>query len=69
MGDGGIFTGMLQSIVNAALEGEIDHHLKEQPYDEKGNRRNGHTQKIVRSPAGPLQVQTPGTGKGAMTLY
>jgi transposase-like protein len=64
LGDGGIFTGMLQSIVNAALEGEIDHHLKEQPYDEKGNRRNGHTQKIVRSPAGPLQVQTPRDRKG-----
>lgn len=64
LGDGGIFTGMLQSIVNAALEGEIDHHLKEQAYDKKGNRRNGHTQKIVRSPAGPLHVQTPRDRKG-----
>jgi len=29
VGDGGIFTDMLQAIVNAALEGEMDYHLNE----------------------------------------
>ena len=58
LGDGGIFTDMLQSIVNAALEGEIDHSLQDKlPGDT--NRRNGHTRKVVRSVAGPIEVQTP----------
>jgi transposase-like protein len=59
LGDGGIFTEMLQSMVNAALEGEIDHSLKEEIRSGESNRRNGHTHKIVRSPAGPLEIQTP----------
>jgi transposase-like protein len=58
LGDGGIFTDMLQSMVNAALEGELDDNLKEKlPGDD--NRRNGHTEKIVRSSAGPLAIRTP----------
>jgi transposase-like protein len=59
LGDGGIFTEMLQSMVNAALEGEIDNSLKEEIRSGESNRRNGHTHKIVRSPAGPLEIQTP----------
>lgn len=58
MGDGGIFTDMLQALVNAALEGEMDSNLKEKAPNE-GNRRNGHTEKIVRSAVGPFQVRTP----------
>lgn len=58
LGDGGIFTDMLQSMVNAALEGELDEKLNQKPFDD-ANRRNGHTSKIVRSPAGPLSIQTP----------
>lgn len=59
LGDGGIFTDMLQSFVNAALEGEMDHHLNEQGTTSQTNRRNGHTHKLVRSTAGPLEVHTP----------
>jgi transposase-like protein len=59
LGDGGIFTDMLQTFVNAALEGEMDHHLKDQVPRDKVNRRNGHTHKLVRSAAGPLEVHTP----------
>ena len=58
LGEGGIFTDMLQAFVNAALEGEIDHHLKDQ-VTSSDNRRNGHTHKLVRSSAGPLEVHTP----------
>jgi len=58
LGDGGIFTDMLQSMVNAALEGELEHNLREKlPGD--NNRRNGHTPKVVRSTAGPLSIRTP----------
>lgn len=59
LGDGGIFTDMLQAFVNAALEGEIDSNLKENANTGVDNRRNGHTHKIVRSPAGPLEVHPP----------
>lgn len=59
LGDGGIFTDMLQAMVNAALEGEMDHHLEESRKAGKGNRRNGHTRKAVRSEGGPLDIKTP----------
>lgn len=58
IGYGGIFTELLQSMVNAALEGELDHNLKEK-LEGDNNRRNGHTSKAVRSTAGPLAIRTP----------
>ena len=61
-GDGSIFTEMLQSMVNTALEGEMDAHLKEVEDQDKAqttNRRNGHNQKQVRSSEGPLNIATP----------
>jgi putative transposase len=59
VGDGGIFTDLLQTLVNAALEEEIDASLSENVSSGLKNRRNGHIQKIVRSTAGPLQIKTP----------
>lgn len=59
VGDGGIFTDMLQALVNAALEGEMDHHLKESKLINNDNRRNGHTRKMVKSRVGPIEVFTP----------
>jgi len=64
VGDGGIFTDMLQALVNAALEGEMDHHLNESKLVNKENRRNGHTHKTVKSRVGPLQVNTPRDRRG-----
>lgn len=54
--EGGIFTDLLQAFVNASLEGELDHHLSEK---EQGNRRNGHTNKTVKSQGGNLSIKTP----------
>jgi len=59
VGDGGIFTDMLQALVNAALEGEMDYHLSESKLTDKDNRRNGHTHKTVKSRVGPIEVHTP----------
>jgi putative transposase len=59
VGDGGIFTDLLQALVNAALEGEMDYHLQEVKADNKDDRRNGHTHKVVKSRVGPLAVNTP----------
>lgn len=59
VGPGGIFTDMLQAMVNAALEGEMDYHLKESKLKGNENRRNGHTQKTVKSRVGTIDVKTP----------
>lgn len=59
MGEGGIFTDMLQALVNAALEGEMVGHLAEGKSQGETNRRNGHTQKRVRSTIGEIEVSTP----------
>lgn len=59
VGDGGIFTDLLQALVNAALEGEMDYHLQEVKSDNKDDRRNGHTHKVVKSRVGPIAVNTP----------
>jgi putative transposase len=64
VGDGGIFTDMLQALVNAALEGEMDYHLNESKLVNKENRRNGHTHKTVKSRVGPLDVHTPRDRRG-----
>lgn len=59
LGEKGVFTNLLQSFVNAALEGEMDNFLQEAKDDITDNRRNGHTSKSLRSTAGPLSIQTP----------
>lgn len=59
LGEKGVFTNLLQSFVNAALEGEMDNFLQETKDDITDNRRNGHTSKSLRSTAGPLSIQTP----------
>lgn len=58
-GEGGIFTGLLQSFVNAALEGEMNSFIQESKGADKENRRNGYTSKSLRSTSGPLEIQTP----------
>ncbi len=64
VGNGGIFTDMLQALVNASLEGEMDYHLKESKLTNKDNRRNGHTHKTVKSRVGPIEVHTPRDRRG-----
>lgn len=59
LGEGGIFTNLLQSFVNAALEGEMDNYLQESKGIDSTNRRNGHTSKLLRSTAGPIEIKTP----------
>ncbi|MBE0647337.1 MAG: IS256 family transposase [Bacteroidales bacterium] len=59
VGEDGIFTDLLQAIVNAALEGEMDYHLDESKRTGLSNRRNGVNSKRVRSRVGPLEIGTP----------
>jgi hypothetical protein len=51
LGKDGAFAPLLESILNAALEGEMDAHLTEEER-QKGNRRNGKMQKQVQTPLG-----------------
>ena len=58
LGKDGAFAPLLESILNAALEGEMDAH----PSDEErmsGNRRNGKMQKQVQTSMGEVTVSTP----------
>ena len=59
LGEGGIFTDMLQSMINAALEGEIDYTLASESDTSSKNKRNGYTSKQVRSSAGTLDIRPP----------
>jgi transposase-like protein len=59
LGKGSPFSEMLQGLVNTMLEGEMDSHLETERSGGKKNKRNGYTEKEIRSDAGPLQIRTP----------
>ncbi|WP_370526906.1 IS256 family transposase [Bacteroides sp. 51] len=58
MGKDGAFAPLLESILNAALEGEMDAHLSDAERN-LGNRRNGRMDKQVQTPLGEVTVSTP----------
>jgi putative transposase len=57
-GESGIFTDLLQRMVNLSLEGELESYLEES-VSEKNNRKNGFKKKQVRSTGGMLSINTP----------
>jgi transposase-like protein len=57
-GEDGIFTPLLKQVIEAALEGELDDHLQQTRKQTK-NRRNGHTQKNLKSSLGSIEIFTP----------
>lgn len=58
LGKDGILAPLLENILNAALEGEMDSHMSSEAR-ESGNRRNGYIPKHVQSPVGELKIHTP----------
>ena len=58
LGKGGAFAPLLEKILNAALEGEMDAHMDAEERS-LGNRRNGYTSKQVQTGLGEVTVQTP----------
>jgi hypothetical protein len=60
LGTGGAFSPLLENLLNAALEGEMDAYTSEERIS--GNRRNGYTNKQVQSSLGEVTVHTPATG-------
>ena len=53
------FSGLLQSMVNTMLEGEMEDHLKQSDKLGKKNKRNGYSNKKVISEEGELYISTP----------
>lgn len=62
-GKDGVLAPLLENLLNAALEGEMDAHLSEQERD-MGNRRNGRMPKQIQSSIGELSIDTPRDREG-----
>ena len=54
-GPDGALTGMIQRILQTALDGEMDDHVKK----DRPNRRNGYTDKQVQTSMGPVDIEPP----------
>lgn len=63
-GKDGALTPLLKKVIEAALEGELDEHIKETKQD-SGNRRNGHTQKNLKSSLGGIEIFAPRDREGS----
>jgi transposase-like protein len=59
VGPDGVLTGLIQRLVNAALSGEADSHIREGKASGQANRRNGHTSKTLDTELGPVQISPP----------
>src|SRR5690606_22294523 len=59
LGPDGVFKDLLQSLINAALEGEMDYHLAEDRAKGEQNRRNGRDRKRVKTTAGTIDLSPP----------
>ena len=57
-GKGGAFAPMLKDFLEAALQSEMEDHLDEEQRF-KGNRKNGHTAKELRTAEGTIELSTP----------
>jgi len=57
-GEGGILTPMIKQIVEASLEGEMETHLEQCAQTGTRNRRNGKTQKTIKSASGEFVLET-----------
>ena len=59
VGENGVLTALIQRLVNAALSGEMNAHLKEERFEGLKNRRNGHTSKQLDTELGVVGVSPP----------
>lgn len=56
LGEAGILTPLIKALTEAALEGELDSHLGQEI---SANRRNGRSQKTIKSLNGNFELRTP----------
>jgi putative transposase len=68
-GEGGLLTGLVQRVLQGALESEITGHLGYQRHAVEGrgsgNSRNGHYPKTVRTEIGDVAVKVPRDRNGS----
>lgn len=55
---GGAFAPLVKSVIDAALEAEIEHYLTDEQRDQ-GNKRNGRKSKTIKTSDGSFSIQTP----------
>ena len=55
-GKDGILTPLVKQLTEAALQAELEGHLEA---DDEPNRKNGSTSKMVKSPSGNFELNTP----------
>ena len=67
LGKDGAFAPLLESILNAALEGEMENHLEATKPLNKDNRRNGKMSKEVQTEYGAVTVETPRDREGSFS--
>jgi hypothetical protein len=60
-GKDGAFTPLIKQVIEAALEGEMDEHLRETK-ESTSNRRNGKGRKISKARWAALRFFLPATG-------
>jgi len=61
LGKEGILTPLIKNLTEAALEGELDSHLGQEV---TANRRNGKSQKTIKSLNGNFELRTPRDREG-----
>jgi putative transposase len=55
-GKDGVLAPLLQRLLNASLQGELDSHIEESPL---GNRRNGKGRKKLKTSFGEIEINSP----------
>lgn len=67
-GKDGAFTPLIKQVIEAALEGEMDEHLRE-TREATANRRNGRTRKNLKSSLGGIEIFSPRDREGSFTPH
>ena len=55
LGESGLLKQLSKRLIERALAGELNHHLRNQGEEEQRNSRNGHSKKHVQSEHGDRQ--------------
>ena len=69
LGPGGLLKKLTAALINRAMGAELTHHLGyepgEQPPENQLNRRNGLSDKTLRTEAGPISIEVPRDREGS----
>jgi len=59
LGESGLLKQLTKRLVERALAGELNHHLKDADGNDSRNSRNGHSSKTIQSEHGELELAIP----------